>query len=311
VDYTHKFAEVWDAMRRGYLERPYSPEHVDKTVTDLLTSRLTLHKLVSKTFKDERLRQLAFSQALLDGHDPRNVPAWVGMQDYVEQNFGTWTVTGGMGRLAGAMAKRLGERRVEVLLGTTVRDIVHEGGRPVGVDTDAGRIDADVVVCAIDPRRLPLLASYVEKTMPAIPPVVCHLGLVGEVPELPAELVLHGDPTIVVRTTGTAPAGAHAWTLLGRGRLSEDIVQALARHRVNVQDHVEVRVDRSPREQVETWGGSPYGVLWQGRATVRHRLGTATPLAGVYCAGASVAATSGLPFATLTAAVVAEQVGPA
>jgi UDP-galactopyranose mutase len=141
--------------------------------------------------------------------------------------------------------------------------------------------------------------------------VVCHVGLVGEVPDLPDEVVVHGEPTIVVRTNGIAPDGAHAWTLLGRGRLSEDLVTAVARRGLNVRAQVEVRVDRSPRDQVEDWGGSPYGTLWQGRATVTQRLGTRTPLDGVYCVGASVAATSGLPFAALTAAVVAEQVGRA
>ena len=64
--------------------------------------------------------------------------------------------------------------------------------------------------------------------MPAIPPVVSHVGLRGEVPDLPHEVVLHGDPLIVVRTGGQAPAGGAAWTLLGRGRLAEDIVTALA-----------------------------------------------------------------------------------
>ncbi|MGZ4478762.1 MAG: phytoene desaturase family protein [Nocardioidaceae bacterium] len=312
VDYTHAFADTWDRLRRGYLERPYSPDHVDKAVRDLLSSRATLHKVVGKAFKDERLRQVALHQVLMDGHDPRNVPAWVGMLSYVEQNFGAWTVPGGMGALAGLLTKRLGERKVEVLLATRARDIVHRDGRPVAVQTDAGPVDADVVVCAVDPRGIPLLAPHVARTMPALPPVVVHLGLVGEVPQLPPELVLHGKQTIVVRTNGSAPPGAHAWTLLGRGgRLSEDLVAVLARELVNVRDLVEVRVDRSPRELVETWGGSPYGVLWQGRATVTQKMGTRSPYPGVYCAGASVAATSGLPFTGLTAAVVAEQVGPA
>jgi UDP-galactopyranose mutase len=70
-------------------------------------------------------------------------------------------------------------------------------------------------------------------------------------------------------------------------------------------------VDRSARDQVVEWGGSPYGVLWQGRGTLTHRLGTRTPVPGVFCAGAHVAASTGLPFVGLTAAVVAEQVGPA
>ena len=280
-----------------------------RPAADLLRTRSTLHKVVHKAFrKDERLRQLALTHATLDGHDPRNVPAWVGMLDYVEQNFGTWTVPGGMGRLAEAMTKRLGERKVEVLLGTTVRDIVVRGGRAVAVTTSAGDLDADIVVCAVDPRGLPTLAGHVRRTMPALPPVVSHLGLVGEVPHLPHEVVLHGDPTLVLRTGGAAPEGGAAWTVLGRGRLSEDVLTALARRGLDVRAQVQVQVDRSPRDQVVAWGGSPYGVLWQGRATLSHKLGTATPVPGVYCAGAHVAGSTGLPFTALTAAVVAEQV---
>ena len=114
------------------------------------------------------------------------------------------------------MTKRLGERRVEVLLGTTALDLRLEGGRVVGVDTDQGTVDADVVVCAIDPRGLPALAPHVQRTMPAIPPVVCHLGLAGDVPDLPHEVVLHGDPTLVrAHRTAPPPTGGAAWTVLG------------------------------------------------------------------------------------------------
>ena len=311
VDYVHSFAEPWDVLRRSYLERPYSPEHVDAATKALLGTRTTLHKVVRKTFKDERLQRLALTHALLDGQDPRNVPHWMGLLDYVEQNFGSWTVPGGMGALAEAMTKRLGERKVEVLLGTTVRDIVLRDGRPVAVDTDAGEIETDLVVCAVDPRRLPVLADHVRRTMPALPPVLCHLGLVGDLPDLPHEVVLHGEPTLVIRTNGSAPPGGAAWTLLGRGRLSEDILTALARRKIDVRENVAVRVDRSPFEQVVAWGGSPYGVAWQGRATVGQKLGTATPVPGVFCAGVHAGAWAGLPFAALTAANVAEVVGKA
>ncbi len=310
VDYVHGFADTWGVLRRVYLEHPYSPDHVDRATKALLHTRSTLHKVVTRTFKDERLRDLALLGTVLDGHDPRNVPSWMGMWAYVEQNFGMWTVPGGMGVLAGTMAKRLGERRVHVLLGTTARDLRLEGGRVVGVDTDQGTVDADVVVCAIDPRSLPVLALHVQRSMPAIPPVVVHLGLTGEVPDLPHEVVLHGDATLVLRTNGTAPDGGAAWTVLGRGRLSEDIVVALARHGIDVRDQVAVRVDRSPRDQVEELAGSAYGVLWQGRATIDRKL-TSTPVEGVYAAGVHAAAGAGLPFVGLAAAVVAQQVGPA
>lgn len=312
VDHVHGFAAAWDVLRRSYLERPYSPEHASPDVKALLGSRATLHKQVQRTFKkDERLRQVALTHALLDGQDPRNVPSWMGLLDYVEQNFGTWTIRGGMGRLAELMAKRLGERKVQVLLGTAVRDVVVREGRAVAVATEEGEVDADVVVVAVDPRRIPVLAEHVRRTMPALPPVVCHLGLTGDVPELPHEVVLHGEQTVVIRPGERTEDGRTAWTLLGRGRLSEDIVTALARRKIDVRENVEVRVDLSPRDQVVAWGGSPYGVQWQGRRTVAHRLHTATPVPGVYCAGVHAGAWAGVPFAALTAASVAELVGKA
>jgi UDP-galactopyranose mutase len=216
-----------------------------------------------------------------------------------------------MGNLADVLAARLRTRGVNVLLGTPALDLEVAGDRVTGVRTTEAVLPADHVVCAIDPRRLPALARHVERTMPAIPPVVCHIGVVGPVPELPHEVVIHGDPTLVLRTGGGAPDGAHAWTLMGRGKLAEDIVTALQRAGIRVRDQVEVRVDRSPRDQVETWGGSPYGVLWQGRRTVTRRLGPRTPIAGVLAAGAHATPGAGLPSVGLSAALVAQEIGPA
>ena len=311
LEYTHGFADTWDLLRRDYLERLWTPRHAGKETQAVLSSRTTLHKQVSKAFKDERLRALAWHDAVMGGHDPRNVPAWVGMLSYVEQNFGVWTVPGGMGALGSALGKRLAERRVDVRLGTTVGDIALRDGRAVGVETDAGTLEAEVVVCAIDPRRLPSLEAMVRRTMPAMPPVVSHLGLRGDVPDLPHEVVLHGDPLLVVRTNGSAPAGGAAWTLLGRGRIAEDLVTALARRGIDVRGSVDVRVDRSPKDIVEAWGGSPYGVLWQGRATVERRAGTSAPWPNVFCAGAHATPGAGVPFVGLGAALVAQAVGKA
>lgn len=311
IRYTDQFAAQWDLLRPDYLEHTYVSEQASDETRTLLQTRNTMSRVLNKAFKDERMRSLASFQVVFDGHDPRNVPSWMGIMAYIEQSFGMWTVPGGMGGLAAALTERLDERGVEIHRSTTAADIVLRDGRPVGVSTDHGTLDADIVVCAIDPRGLPALARHVRRTMPALPPVVCHLGLRGELPDLPHELVLHGDPMIVVRTSGSAPSGGQAWTLLGRGRLAEDIVTALARHKIDVRDKVESRIDRSPRELVETWAGSPLGVLWQGRATLTQRMGTVTPIENVYCAGAHSAPGAGVPFVGLSAALVAEQVGRA
>jgi phytoene dehydrogenase-like protein len=311
VGYVDDFAEVWEALRKDWFERPFSEEHASKDARSLLSTRLTLHNLVKRELRDERLRLLACHRVSFDGHEPRNVPAWEGLWSYVEQNFGVWTVPGGIGRLADVLAARLETRGVTALTDNPAHDLVVEGGRVVAVRVGEGTIDADHVVCAIDPRRLPALAPYVARTMPAIPPSICHIGVVGDVPDLPAEVVFHGDPTLVLRTTGTAPDGAHAWTVMGRGRLAEDIVTALHRAGVKVRDQVEVRVDRSPRELVEQWHGSPLGVLWQGRNTLARRLGTRTPIEGVLMAGAHTTPGAGLPSVGLSAALVAQVIGPA
>jgi UDP-galactopyranose mutase len=308
------YADDWEVLRRHYLEVPWTPDALPRDVAARLDSRETLHRRLRKVFKDERLRLVAGHPFVAEGHDLRNVPAWAGLEAYVEQRFGAWTLPGGMSGLARALGARLATRRVEVLTGTTAVDLELREGRVAAVRTSAGDLPADVVVCATDPRRLPALAPYVARTMPAIPPVVCHVGVDGDLPgldDLPPELVLHGDPLLVLRTGGTAPDGARALTVHGRGRLAEDLLRALARHRIDLRPGVVTRIDRSPREQVERWSGSPYGVRWQGRGTVRHRLGPHTPLDGVYAAGASATPGAGLPYVGLSAALVAQAVGPA
>lgn len=311
-DYVSSFADDWELIRKEFLERPWLPDVADKEVSARIFTRETLAKRLKRTFKDERLRLVAGHAFELDGHDLRNVPAWLGLTAYLEQNFGAWTVPGGMGALAEALTQRLATRGVTVRLETRATDLVVREGRAVAVATDQGEVDADLVVCAVDPRSIPTLAPHVMRTMPAIPPMITHLGLSGDdLPELPPEVVFHGEPTIVVRTGGRAPEGAQAWTILGRGKLAEDIVLALARHGVNVRGNVETRVDRSPRRQVEEWGGSPMGVLWQGRDTLRRRLGPRTPVPGVYAAGAHANPGGGLPFVGLSASLVAQEIGPA
>ncbi|WP_395694720.1 phytoene desaturase family protein [Nocardioides sp.] len=306
VDHVASYAEDWDVVRRGYLESPWDPTDLPAPLAARLDSRRTLHQRLRRAFKDERLRLVAGHPLVAEGHDLRNVPAWLGVTAYVEQRFGAWTVEGGLARLGEALAARLSTRGVATMTGTEVSDLVVEAGRVVAVRTTAGDLAADAVVCAIDPRRLPALAPYVVRTMPAMPPVVVHVGLAEEVPALPHELVLHGDPMLVVRRNGPRTLTVH-----GRGRLSEDILRALARHRIDVRADVVARVDRSPRDQVERWGSSPYGVVWQGRGTVRRRLGPRTPVAGVYAAGAHATPGAGLPFVGLSAALVAAAVGPA
>lgn len=308
--YVSSYESVWDVLRPHYFESPWDPATAPREVTAVLDSREHLHKRLRRAFRDDRPATVAGHLFVADGHDLRNVPVWAGVVTHLEQLFGAWTVAGGMHRLRDLLEARLVARGVAVVLDSPVADVVVRDGRAVGVQTGLGEVAADVVVCAVDPRRLPTLAPLVERTMPALPPVITHLGLEGG-PGLDHEVVVHGNPVVVVRPGGTAPEGCSAWTLHGRGRLSEDMLKVLARAGLDVRDRVVARVDRSPLETVQAWGGSPYGVLWQGRGTVRRRLGPTTPVRGVYAVGAHATPGSGLAFVGLGAAQVATAIGPA
>lgn len=305
------YSPVWDVLRRNYVEAPWDPDQPGPELTALFRTRETLHKRLRRDLRDDRLGLVAAYPLVAEGHDPRNVPAWAGVPNYLEQCFGAWRLPGGPGRLADLLTARLTTRGVTVVTGSEASDLVVRDGRVVAVTTPEGTHDADAVVVAIDPRRLPALARHVERTMPAIPPVVAHLGIEGELPDLPPELVIHDEPMLVLRTGGTAPEGHTTLTVHGRGKIAEDLVTALARHGIDVREQVVARVDRSPLDQVELWRGSPMGVLWQGRATLTSRLGPRTPVPGVYVAGAHAAPGAGIPYVTQSAALVAQLIGPA
>ena len=193
--YTAAFPEAWEALRRDWLERPWSAEHASKRARDLLGSRLTLHKMTAQAVQGRPAAPGRDAPGRAGGARPAQRARVDRLGSYVEQNFGSWTVPGGMGALATALAQRLATRRVDVRTGAEARDLELAADRVSGVRTDDEVLDADVVVVAVDPRRLPALARLVRRTMPAIPPVVAHLGIAGEVPDLPHEVVLHGDPT--------------------------------------------------------------------------------------------------------------------
>jgi UDP-galactopyranose mutase len=250
------------------------------------------------------------------------------MLDYVEQNFGTWSFRGGLGSLADLLAKRLGERRVTVLTSTRALDLELGPSGPTAVRTDAGPVPADLVVVAVDPGTLPALRRHAGRVTPAPPPAVLHLGLAEDPPllaavlgpghgatpsaDLPRELVLHeADGLLVVRADATAPPGQAAWTLQVRGRLPAEPLTLLARRGLDVRDLVRTRLDRSPNDLPAGTTSSPYGFRWEGPSTLRRRPGQVSPVPGVLVAGATTGGGGWLPFVGLTAAVVADVVGPA
>lgn len=317
ADYLADYHHTWEVLRREHFERPRDSVIRRQDVDRILRSTESLARRCRRRLADPRLRTIAQYGVLRDGHDPRRVPAWVGLTNYLEQRFGCWSTATGMAPVTQALIGRLRTRGVTVLTDTTVSDLVVRGRHVVALATAAGAIDCDAVVCAIDPRGLPALAAHVHRTRPTIPPASTHLGLRGNpeeietaVGEVPAEVVWT-DPLLVMRSTGRAPAGHVAWTLLHREPPGTDPLDLLAHHGIDVAERTVCRLDRTAAQVAARWGSSPCGVAWAGRGTVTRRLGPDTPIAGVYCAGAHATSGSGVPFVGLSAALVAQRIGPA
>lgn len=182
VDHVAGYGPAWDLLRRHYLERPYDADLADPRATAVLRSRESLAARMS-ALPDERLRLLAGFPAWSGGHDLRRVPAWQGLDVYLEQRFGSWVLPGGAAKLATLLERRLRTRRVEVQCGTPVRDVaLPRGGQgDLRVITEEGaEIVTDIVVVAVDPRRLRSLRRLVRGRRPAPPPTVTHLLVDGD-----------------------------------------------------------------------------------------------------------------------------------
>lgn len=299
--------DVWEVLRRRALEVPFAGcDAIGRAERRLLRQRVSLHRLAKRALSDQRLRTLLWHPTRLAGSQPRETPAYLAVEAYLERTFGLWRPEGGMAALVDVLADRLATRKVDVRTGATVHRIEAEWPAHTVMLADGTRLTADTVVAAVDPRTAyalldrPLPATL-QRLTPAVPPSVTHLGLDPGVPQLPFETVLHGDPLFLVRAESPLTC-----TVLVRGALHEDTLVALARRGVDLRQHVTARVDRSPTEIIEASGGSPYGVAWRGPRTAEQRVAPGTPVGGVFLTGASAHPGAGVPLVGLGAAQCAQ-----
>ena len=251
-----------------------------------------------------------------EGHDLRNVPAWARRDGVrraavrrVDRRRAAWPPLGdGAGRPAGHPQGRPSLTSTPRPRPGAARRAGWSRWRPTPAS-----VDADVVVCAIDPRRLPALAPYVERTMPAIPPVVCPPRARGR----------RARPAARGRAARRPDAGRAHRRPGARRRRGLDGARARPARRGPAASrwpgsastsatHVVTRVDRSPRDLVER-----VGRLAAGRAVAGPRDGApparARPPRSRACTppARTPPPAPGCRSSGLSAALVAQAVGPA
>ncbi len=117
-----------------------------------LKSFLSVYQMVSLYIKSEKLRQVFSFQPLLVGGNPFTTTSIYSLIQHVERQWGVFYAMGGTGAIVSAMEKLIRELGGEILLDTTVDEIMADGGKALGVATaDGAKHVADLVVVNGDP----------------------------------------------------------------------------------------------------------------------------------------------------------------
>ena len=113
----------------------------------------SLAGMLRSSFTDPRLAQLFGRYATYVGGSPYQSPAILSLIWQAEAQ-GVWAVTGGMQRLAQAIATLAARRGVQFHYNTRALRITRQGGRISGVETTKGHFASDTVLFNGDPRAL-------------------------------------------------------------------------------------------------------------------------------------------------------------
>lgn len=153
-----KRAEVmWEAARGDFIEgelRSIWPFLRRKTLIKdfrAIAPLKSLRTITEKYTSDPYLRKIIDRYATYTGSDPREAPAVLLTIAFVEEAFGAWHVSGGIGNLGVSLAQRIQELGVEVHLNSPVAKINTRNGATKGVTLEDGRVfDAELIVANTD-----------------------------------------------------------------------------------------------------------------------------------------------------------------
>jgi phytoene desaturase len=204
-------AEMWRVTEQPFLRSPLrgaaTLAGLARSGRDVATVApwRTLRGLGRRYLRDPHLRTLLDRYATYSGSDPRRAPAVLATVPYVEQEFGSWYVRGGLRRLGLAVADRAAARGAAVRTSCRVRRVLVDAGRACGVELDSGEVvPADVVVSGADAGALyrdllpPARATAevrrsLARSTPSLSGFVLLLALRGRTPGLAHHTVLFPD----------------------------------------------------------------------------------------------------------------------
>ncbi|MGW2310072.1 phytoene desaturase family protein [Actinomadura luteofluorescens] len=270
--------ECYAASERTFFSGPLGRPSEKPRIGDLFSVApgRTLDGLARRFFDDPRMRQYVGRYATYAGSSPYQSPAALGCVPAIEHGHGGWYVTGGLPRIADALARLLTDAGVDVHTGTEVAEVVAGRSAVSGVVLASGeRVDADAVVVNADAaalygwllpdrrrlRRLAglglsssafLLLAAVDGRTEDLPhhSVVFSADYRKEFDDIFRRNVPPDDPTVYIGCSAVddpaqAPYGAENWTMLvnvpardpGRWPMSRESYRDLVLERLAKRGH--------------------------------------------------------------------------
>lgn len=163
--FRHHAARIYDAVEKPFL-RSALPRHPLALVFTRRFSELlgllhldagrSLWRALGDFFEDERLRMLWARYATYSGADPFLAPATLAVIPHVELAFGVYQVTGGMYRVAEALAELIVRQGGVLRCGADVERIELDAAeaRAIAVHAGGERLPADHIVVNCDVAQL-------------------------------------------------------------------------------------------------------------------------------------------------------------
>jgi phytoene desaturase len=193
-------ATEWDAvMQRAESMWDVSREPFIESELRSMTSLLKRSSLIRDIFviapwrsirgfklKSPYLQKILDRYATYSGSDPRRAPAVLSSIAFVEEAFGAWHITGGVGKLADALYQRCLDRGVTFEFNSPVAEIIHSDGSVTGVLLrDDRKITATTVVANSDAglvysqliKNLPLAVRRAKRKIQKMEPSLAGFSL--------------------------------------------------------------------------------------------------------------------------------------
>lgn len=366
---TQLAGDTWKLQRNATLTEPIRDrKQVVESVggrRSLLrpSTRRSLDATARHIFSDPRLIQVISRYASLVGADPRKAPGSLVIWPFVEQTFGLWRISGGMGSLSAALTRRCKSLGVHIETAAPVESITTDSAGVTGVrDQDGRTYAADIVVSdvaanvlysqmLVDGRVRGDLGRLRRQTQ-SFSRFVLMLGVQGKTPDIndhnvwfPSKTraqyrdLVRGapahEPTIYTSRQDDAimaPDGNESWVLQvdaprhggAKGELrwssssseeyAQHLLDLLASRGPDLRDRVVLRSAMSPAHFAATTGapgGALSGTVLRDQVAALDRPGNISPIPGLFLVGGTTHPGPGLPFAGLSAEIVAEAIGRA